>query len=1364
MKEDDQRSIPVLSPIKRSLAFVFCSMLLLMFVFESAKQVLNPEITVWESHAVTILFTTLLAMIIVFILLLRIASEQENARIAQAALRKNEEKFRAIADFTYDWEYWIAPDGRYVYMTPSVEKITGYSAREFYERPALFDEIIYQEDRAGYRRHMDISQVSDKPESVEYRIVRKDGEIRWIGHICQPMYGSGGELLGRRSSNRDITDRRRAEEALKANETRFREERDRLDLILRTAQDGFWLVDAPTGRLIEVNDAACAMLGYTKEELLARGIADIDAQWSPDELAREIRKTTLAGSAQFETRQRTRDGRIIDVEISVNYLQATGQFFAFIHDITRRNMAEKEIRLSFERFRTVMDSIDALVYVADMETYELLFLNKYGREIWGDTGKKTCWQTLQEGQEGPCAFCTNSRLVDAGGRPTGTYVWEFRNTKNGRWYECRDSAIHWVDGRLVRLEVATDITDRKKVEEVIRKSEERIRANEMRLANAMDLAHLVNWEFDVRTGIFSFDKRFYALYGTTPEKEGGTLMPAEVYAREFVHPDDAERVARVISEALKITDPSHSVQLEHRIIRRDGQVRHIVVRFSPVMDENGILIRTFGANQDITERKVAEEALRESEEKFRVIFNSIGDAVFIQSVNGNGLPLRNLAVNTTACSMFGYSCDDLLKTDPMRLVAGISRSTDDIGRDMASEGYAVFETTILLKDGSVIPVEINTHAGTLAGENVIVSVVRDITERKKAEEALRESEEKFRSIFNNANDAIEIMEIRENGLPGRFLDLNDVACRMLGFTKEELLQMGPFEISTDYFSRSHDEISRDIHTTGITKYETEHRKKDGTIVPVEVNSHTLTLLGKPVLLAIARDITERKRAEQALQESRRRLSDIIDFLPDPTFVISREGRVIAWNRAIGNLTGVEAGDILGKTDYEYAFRLFGERRPLLIDLVIRPDPEEIRQHYSLVRKEGEMLTGQFHVASLRGRPADLWIIATPLFDSKGEISGAIESIRDITDIKNTERELANLNRTLEQRVKERTQELEEAQNHTRSLIEADLDPLVLIGTDGIIMDVNSAAEKMTGLGRDVLKGTPFSSYIVEKEKARAGFEAVIRLGTVTGNRYSILNKDGSDTPVIVSAALVRDHAGAPAGVFASIHDITRILQDEEVITTQLRENEVLLREVHHRVKNNLQIIVSLISLQMRSLSDQKALGALQDTQNRVRAISIVHERLHMAKELGTIDFGAYLRFLGSSLLSFYQKNPADIRLVIDVEGIILDIDTASPLGLVFNELISNMLKYAFPDGRKGECVIAARPEGQSLVLTMQDNGVGIPADLDWNNSPTLGLRLVNILVAQLKGKIDLDRTAGTKFVITIPVPEKATGIHHVGGL
>ena len=162
--------------------------------------------------------------------------------------------------------------------------------------------------------------------------------------------------------------------------------------------------------------------------------------------------------------------------------------------------------LSYRSINTILDSLDAMVYVADMDTYELIFCNKYGRDVFGEVQGKICWQVLQEGQDGPCDFCTNHRLLDEDGEPTGVYVWEFQNTIDKSWYQCRDQAIRWVDGRIVRMEIATDITQRKLVEEELKAARDRAEV----LASKDELTGLDNRRafFDQGERIFKQAIRF----------------------------------------------------------------------------------------------------------------------------------------------------------------------------------------------------------------------------------------------------------------------------------------------------------------------------------------------------------------------------------------------------------------------------------------------------------------------------------------------------------------------------------------------------------------------------------------------------------------------------------------------------------------------------------------------------------------------------------------------------------------------------------------------------------------------------------------------------------------------------------------
>lgn len=206
---------------------------------------------------------------------------------------------------------------------------------------------------------------------------------------------------------------------------------------------------------------------------------------------------------------------------------------------------------------------------------------------------------------------------------------------------------------------------------------------------------------------------------------------------------------------------------------------------------------------------------------------------------------------------------------------------------------------------------------------------------------------------------------------------------------------------------------------------------------------------------------------------------------------------------------------------------------------------------------------------------------------------------------------------------------------------------------------------------------------------------------------------------------------------------------EEQVRESLQEKEVLLKEIHHRVKNNLQIISSLLNLQANRVSDQRTLQALGDSQARVRSMALIHEKLYQSQSLAEIDFGEYVRSLASDLFRSYRRNFTAVQLDVQTDEVSLELDLAVSCGLILNELMTNALKYAFPDGKHGTISVELRATPARVVqLRVADDGMGIPADLDITRTKSLGLQLVNNLVAQLDGKLDLDRSAGTAFQVT----------------
>jgi PAS domain S-box-containing protein len=418
--------------------------------------------------------------------------------------------------------------------------------------------------------------------------------------------------------------------------------------------------------------------------------------------------------------------------------------------------------------------------------------------------------------------------------------------------------------------------------------------------------------------------------------------------------------------------------------------------------------------------------------------------------------------------------------------------------------------------------------------------------------------------------------------------------------------------------------------------------------------------------------------------------------------------------------------------------------------------------FTNIHFEGSMVMAEMDLTLPSGRKMALSFVASPLVDSNGITNGAIESIRDISRVRAAEADLARLNANLEKIVRDRTQALRDevaqrvqaeqdvksALDYTQSIIQANPDLMVVLAHDGTVLDVNTTGEVLTGIPREKLIGTNYFRYLVDDGTHAESFARLLATGKLE-NQIRIIRDDGHITPVSVNATVIQGKPGTDSRIIVSAHDITRQQQDEAAIRASLEEKVILLREIHHRVKNNLQIIISLTNLQMRKTHDPVVKQIVAETQNRVRAMSLVHEKLYRSESLSQIDFADYTRYLATQLFSYYLNDTRTVKLDFALGKIMVDINTAVPLGLIMNELVSNALKHGFPDGRDGTIRISGGLEEDIITLVVADDGVGIPAELDWKNTDSLGMRLITSLVDQVGGTLELSPGKGTQFTITV---------------
>lgn len=490
--------------------------------------------------------------------------------------------------------------------------------------------------------------------------------------------------------------------------------------------------------------------------------------------------------------------------------------------------------------------------------------------------------------------------------------------------------------------------------------------------------------------------------------------------------------------------------------------------------------------------------------------------------------------------------------------------------------------------------------------------------------------------------------------------------------------------------------------------------------------------GEAAIEGFIADVTERKRAEEALARERTLLRTLLDHLPVGVYAKDSEGRKTLVNRTeMSNMGVTREAEALGKTDLE----VYPEQQALAF-------MEDDRR----VMETREVLLGREEWVSRPGGQTVCVITSkAPLYDGAGRITGLVGISQDITERKRAE------------------EALQASEAFQKAIITSSPLPIISLDVNGIVRLWNHAAETSFGWTEAEVFGHPLP---IVPEELREEFEKLrqrlLSEGAFTGVEAVRQRKDGSRFDARLSAAPIRDATGRTMGIVAFIEDVSRMKRDELALRTSLAEKTALLKEVHHRVKNNLQIVSSLLSLQAARVTSPEVLSQIGETRDRVRSMALLHETLYRSDDLARVSLGSYAETLCAQLVrSFGPLLQARVRVEVESDPVVVTLDQAVPCGLLLNELVTNALKHAFPEPRTGTVRVQirlldrpvrsrraggvfARPR---LDLSVEDDGVGLPAGFAADQSDTLGLEIVATLVEQLHGELSGEPNpgGGTRF-------------------
>ncbi len=454
-----------------------------------------------------------------------------------------------------------------------------------------------------------------------------------------------------------------------------------------------------------------------------------------------------------------------------------------------------------------------------------------------------------------------------------------------------------------------------------------------------------------------------------------------------------------------------------------------------------------------------------------------------------------------------------------------------------------------------------------------------------------------------------------------------------------------------------------------------------------------------------------------LKESEKRFRDLVENADIAILIDDEQGIVKYANKKAAELYGYSMEEI----------------REQSIQSLVHPDDVKMVLKYHKDRIQGKEISSSYEFRGIKkdGSVRHLEISVSPIKEGKDK-NGTRMYIKDITERKKTEKAL------------------KDSEERLKILYEYAPDGYYLNDLKGNFVDGNRAAEELTGykkeelIGKNFLKCRLLSAKDIPKAVSQLAKNA---LGKPTGpDEFILYRKDG--IPVAVD---IRTHPvkikGCPV-VLGSVRDITERKKTEEQIKKSLEEKEVLLKEIHHRVKNNMQIISSMLKIQAGNIQDKETRDVFHALHGRIRSMSLLYKKLYQSNNLAKVDISEYLRNLTTHLVSMYRDRVGAINLKLDVKDVYLDLKKALPCGLIITELVSNSLKHAFSKAETGEIAVEMHPSGRKkYTLTVRDSGKGFPEGFDFQLTESFGMKLVVDLVRQLKGTIELNRGEGTEFKI-----------------
>ncbi len=1375
------------------------------------------------------------------------------------ALTASEKKWKALFEQSFQLMVLLDAQGNVMevnqtglqWMEQSLEEITGQA---FWELP-WWDQ---QESRQQVQQWIQLGKLGSIVRH-EVTLVTASGESIPVDLSLKAVRDESDQVVLLIAEGRDLRDRARKE-------TQLRREKEISDSIIQSLPGLFYMIQK-NGPLVRWNQELENITGYTEQEIRTMDPLDFFVSSDRAYIYDKIQEAFTHGKSTAEAtflgkHQQKTTYHFSSVAIALDDGQQ--YLIGVAIDITESNRLKDER----QKLASLVENSQDLISLTTLDG-QIQFVNPSGEELLGINPTQGNFPLFLKNCFSASSQSRFEKEIYPNILETGQWYGELelQNLRNGSLlpvltniFLIRDSFT----AAPINLGVITrNISNRKQTELALQASEERFRSIFEQAAVGIALCDC--------SGILErVNQRVCEILGY-PEQD---LLNHPYY--EFISPEFAEKNEQLMQQLL--TEHLNTCSQEQRYYRQDGSFVWVnltmsLISYSQKEPSSLLLIL-----EDISDRKYAEAALQQSEEKYRSLVNGIREVIFQIDACGNwqflnpawteitgypvehtlGKPFLNytyppdfqtnqqyfarlmnhetdhcryeLRYKTQSGGFCWLEMTARVTTNNQGEITGITGTLIDMTqrRQVEDQLRAVINTvpglvswvtregrylgvnqklanTVNLNPQDFVDQEIgflghsssfvqliNDFLATsetqtrqeiettiqgdcrnflIAGQkyrqgNAAVLIGIDITERKQAELALKESEIQFRQLAENIEQVFWMVDLEQQ----RFIYISPAYELIWGYSVDSV-----YDCPTNMLQAIHPEDYQRM-LQAIPKqirgdYDQEYRiiRADGEIRWIRDRAFPVRNDQGDVyrIAGLAEDITERKRSKEALKKRERYLKALVGL----------QRRLIA--SAVDQKLYQEVLAILGdacEASRIYVYENFIDEQGQLksqkaalwcspkLSPKFRQQRPDIISYQQFPQQDYEKLSqGEFlqkTVANLPQQEQKFFqqyqvqsFLMIPLIVNR-QFFGFIGFDNCENDANWGRLEVGLLSSAAAAIALAKEKQLtQEKLQQQLTAIETSTDGIMIIDVSGELQYVNPAYCQMLGYDSpENLLGTQWQNHHSPDEISRIQEEIFPQLQSQGKWGGEILAQRQDGSTFIQELSINLSHNGKIVGV---CRDISQRKEAEEQLKASLEEKELLLKEVHHRVKNNLQVISSIFSLQSQTIEDEQALAIIEESQNRITSMALIHEKLYQAANLANIDFADYIQDLTSNLLMSYNVSPDWIQTEMNIESIQMTLDSAIPCGLLINELVSNSLKHGFPDGRRGTISIFLGYQNEqqdTLLLKVEDNGVGLPEDFNPNQTSSLGVSLISSLTKQLRGTLQFQNNPGASFEITFPKP------------